>query len=617
RTNVVRLTKGRAIVAVKRPPMTDRTILRLRLQPLGEGLLGQDFWLRKVEDVMGVWIRDPKGGASYEVAASKVTNDFEVSVYCPKTYNMFTRPDEPLELSVRYRNDGKTPRKVKLGCCVYDWDGKTVFKEEHEINCLGGDVRPGRVVFETEEERGIYFAEAYVTDVESGRELAFARTNLVKLPPHEFKSTPEDSLFGISSYWDVPSIEDMQRLMDRFGIRWVRSGDQRVQHPGRVVNYHNNHGNWRNCMWPEKNRDSWVRAQMEYCAVHGGRNFEFGNEMNLAVATIGVATDGIGKCHFASNYVSWVKSFDRVMKENGYDQDVGLLGFGMAGFDHAFATRMREGGILPMLKGFCIHPPTSQFTPDYPYEHPERTKGPHPGDYPTVGSDAGGYWNCLGSIRAARDFLDKYAPGMPLWVTEMYSPSKANFIWGASMRDGASNAVLEYALMKAEGVKVGMFWQMCDGRGHDRFGINSDDLEYHFGLLNRDLSLKPSAMGYCAIAEALDRAEFAGWMKMMDEKTHGLLFRTPRGPMAVLWARWDGLLATFADRDGVCRHKEPWLNRWSTRKAVALPAKGDVTHIDEIGRARKILSADGEAKVTLSGSPCIVYGLDSDRIGVW
>ena len=54
RTNVVRLTKGRAIVAVKRPPMTDRTILRLRLQPLGEGLLGQDFWLRKVEDVRGV-----------------------------------------------------------------------------------------------------------------------------------------------------------------------------------------------------------------------------------------------------------------------------------------------------------------------------------------------------------------------------------------------------------------------------------------------------------------------------------------------------------------------------------------------------------------------------------
>lgn len=108
-------------------------------------------------------------------------------------------------------------------------------------------------------------------------------------------------------------------------------------------------------------------------------------------------------------------------------------------------------------------------------------------------------------------------------------------------------------------------------------------------------------------------------MKLDDAKTHGLLFDTPHGPAAVMWARWDGLRLTTNDVDGVVRHREPWLDRWPTKKAIRLPAVsgGDVVRVDSIGRRRTVASGDGWADVVLDGSPCIVYGLDVTRIKVW
>ena len=126
-------------------------------------------------------------------------------------------------------------------------------------------------------------------------------------------------------------------------------------------------------------------------------------------------------------------------------------------------------------------------------------------------------------------------------------------------------------------------------------------------------------MGYATAAEALEGAVFKGWMKLDDTKTHGLLFDTPRGPAAVMWARWDGLCLTTKDADGAVRHREPWLDRWPTKKAIRLPvASGfDVVRVDSIGRRRQIAANDGGTDVVLDGSPCIVYGLDLTRIKVW
>ena len=620
-TNIVQVSKGRARVRMRRPSQTDRSVTRLSCKPVAAKILPASIVLADFDDVKAVWVRHREGGVPYEVPASSVTNSFKVTIRCDRPFHLYSDPVKPMAFDISYRNLTAAPRKVKAHYTVWDWDGKVVAKKVAEAKVAANGISTRRVKFNPSEPRGLYFIEASVSDVSSGRELAFSRTTLARLPPHEFTQDAEHSVFGLSycanNFWGH---EAMQRLLDRLGVRWLRTGDERLQHPGRRVNYHNSF-NWRTCMWPEKERDSFVRAQFAYLAEHStGTRFEWGNEVNLANDAVAAAGDGIGKCHFAREYISWVKTFRRVMDEQGYSGKYELLGMGMAGFDHPFATRMRKEGALKCLDGFCLHPAGSQYVPDFPYglpgyPRPERSLGPHPGDYVTLKN----HWNFLGGLRAARDFLDKYAPDMPLWITEMYAGCEPNHPWNGSMRDGADTVLLEYALAIAERVRVAMFWVMNTGIFLDPYGVRPGNREYTFGLLSRDTSLKPSAMGYATAAEALEGAVFKGWMKLEDPKTHGLLFDTPRGPAAVMWARWDGLSLTVQDADGVVRHREPWVDRWPTKKATRLPAAsgGDIVRVDSIGRRRPLAAKGGWTDVMLDGSPCVVYGLDVARIQVW
>ena len=620
-TNIVRLSKGRVRVRMRRPSQTDRSVTWLSCRPVAADIIPASIALADFDDVKAVWVRRPEGGVPYEVLASSVTNSFKIAIRCDSPFHLYSDPGKPMAFNVAFRNLTAASRKVKVLCRVWDWDGKTVAKKASETEVAANGVFGGRVKFNPSEPRGLYFVEASVADAVSGKELAFSRTTLARLPPHEFTQDAEHSVFGLSycadNFWGH---EAMQRLLDRLGVRWLRTGDERLQHPGRRVNYHNSIP-WRNSMWPEKERDSFVRAQFAYLSERGsGTRFEWGNEVNLAPDAVAAAGDGIGKCHFAREYISWVKTFRRVMDEQGYSGKYELLGMGMAGFDHPFATRMRKEGALKCLDGFCLHPSGSQLVPEYPYglpgcPRPERSLGLHPGDYPTLNS----HWNFLGSLRAARDFLDKYAPDMPLWITEMYAGCEPNHPWNGTMRDGADTVLLEYALAIAERVRVAMFWVMNTGIFSDPYGVKPGNREYTFGLLSRDTSLKPSAMGYATAAEALEGALFKGWMKLEDPQTHGLLFDTPRGMAAVMWARWDGLCLTTADADGIVRHRDPWIDRWPTKKAIRLPAAsgGDVVRVDSIGRRRAVASKDGWTDVILDGSPCVVYGLDMTRIQIW
>ena len=613
-TNVIRLVDGRGRALVRRPLQSDQTVTRLSFKPDTQDVLPTQIVLADFEDEKAVWIRSPHGGAPFEVPASSVTNDFKVSIRCNKPFHLYSGPAELMVFEAIFKNQTSVPRKVTAECRVMDWDGKKVVERCTEADVAAGGVLRECVEFNPLEPRGIYFVESTVR--EAGRELAFSRTNLARLPPHTFTQDAEHSIFGLSAYVDVFwGHEAMQDLMDRLGVRWLRTGDRRVQHAGRCVNYQNGL-KWKTCMWKEAARDEFIRAQFAYLGEHGGKRLEWGNEVNLQKA-VAVAGDGVGKCVFAKEYISWVKSIRRVMDEQGYGNDYELIGMGMAGFDHPFATKMRESGVLAMLDGFCLHPAGSQYVPDFPYGFvtnapPERACGPHPGDRPTLF----GHRNFLGSLRATRDWLDKYAPGMPLWLTEMYAGSEPNCRWNGMMRDGADTVLLQYALAAAEGVRAGMFWVMCSGIPSDPYGVKPGNREYTFGLINRDTSLKPSAMGYAAASEALEGAQFKGWMKLEDPKTHGLLFDTPRGPVAVMWARWDGYWLTWKSKDGFVRHRDPWLERWPTKRSVPLPAAGDVMRIDSIGRGQTIASVSGVVQIPLSGSPCIIYGLDASRIGL-
>lgn len=614
--NIVRLEKGRALVKVRKLSPEGNTVLVPK--PTNASIGANECWLRSYAEHPGVWVRDENGGVPREVPEDDTEATLRVLAETDHDFNWFDDPAKPLTLRVAVSNKTEAVRDVRMAVRIRDWDGSLVADETRMIRLFPHGAVSEIVTFEPHEERGLYFAEASATDSETGEE-AFTRTNLVRLPPHEFRSTPDDSIFGIAATWLDPTPEKVQRVLDRLGVRWMRMADGRVQHAGRAANFHNNLSDWDNADWPEEEKERWAAGELRQCVVRGNRAYEFGNEMNLRGLEIGRTMDGIGNPERADVYSKWVKAFRRTMKERGFEGRVRLLGFGMAGFDLPFARAIRDSGALACLDGFCLHAANSQFAPDYPYGTPsagriERPRGSHPAEYHVPGY----FWNFFGTVRSCRDFLDANG-GIPLWVTEVYSSTWPNYEYGASMRDSADNVVLEYALLASEGVKAGMFYQLHDGVGGDRFGLKPSDREYSFGLLNRDLSFKPAAMGYCAIAEALDRATFRGWMKLVDEQAHGMLFDTPRGPVAVMWGRWDGLWLTVKPPFGPCVHKEPWIDRWPTKKRVTLPASPDgrVSRIDSIGRARCVENAGGMVQIVLDGSPCIVYGLDAAKIELW
>jgi len=136
-----------------------------------------------------------------------------------------------------------------------------------------------------------------------------------------------------------------------------------------------------------------------------------------------------------------------------------------------------------------------------------------------------------------------------------------------------------------------MWYQLFDSIWSDRLGVSDKNREYHFGLVNRDLSLKPMVLAYCTIAEALDRATFKGWLKFTDKNLRGLLFGTSRGPMAALWSRADGYL--LSKKDEHFASPEPWVGTWKTQTPVTLPAAASqVVKINSIGQAETLSTQD-------------------------
>ena len=161
----------------------------------------------------------------------------------------------------------------------------------------------------------------------------------------------------------------------------------------------------------------------------------------------------------------------------------------------------------------------------------------------------------------------------------------------------------------AEGVAAIHFYQLHDGVWHDIGGVNEKDGEYHYGLLMRDNSLKPSAMAYAAAAEALDGAKFVKYYEPEKSKVRGMIFDTPRGKLAILYDRTEGY--TLSKNSKNFGHPEPWVSSWKVKHDVKFPVSGEsITVIDPIGRARTIPAKNGKVTLTLDGAPLMVLGLD-------
>ena len=557
------------------------------------------------------------------------------SIRTDRVYHWFDDPGAPLEATLAAHAGGAEPRRVVLSHRVRDWDGALV-----STGSVAAVVGPGaawerRISFRAPPAsggRGLFFAEFSARDAASGEELAFCRTTLALLPPpaRPFSSTPEDSIFGIAAYWPIPDEESVQRLMDRMGVRWVRQGDTRLQHPPRVANRHSSvHPHkWARDGRTDAERDAWIRTNLAACVENGNPYWEFCNELNMSTLGIAMEGGGIGKALQAPGYADWVRRIAEIKRERPEWERIGLLTLGIAGTDVAFLRATATNGVWGAFAGICEHPGRGNFTPDYPYLHPENPAARAPASDKV--SPHSNFWNFLGAVRLTKESVARLdaeftpdGPPKPLWLTEVYAPTPPNGAWEDTLRNSADNALLTWLLARAEGVKAAMWYQLFDSVWHDRLGARPTDREYFFGLVARDLSFKPALMAYCTAAEALDGAAFRGWIDMSalgaPETAHGMLFDGPDGPFAAVWDRADGYVLSDL-RAKPYRAPDPWVDPWPTKTPVPLPAApgASVRAVDAIGRSRPVPAAPGPdgpaATVPLDGAARLVYGLDPARL---
>ena len=240
--------------------------------------------------------------------------------------------------------------------------------------------------------------------------------------------------------------------------------------------------------------------------------------------------------------------------------------------------------------------------------------------YWTADKDAGG-WRYLGLIRGTRRILrgELGIDNPRFHLTEVYAKTKPNDPWADSYRQSAENMLLTAALALSEpGVQTFTVHKLHEGISFDDNGINPGNMEYHYGLLHRDNAPKPSFMGYVTAAEELDGATFRQWIFRdgKDGRLRGLVYDTPRGPLALLWDRTEGYKLT--DHAPVKRkagdkffHWEPWFDHWRKKMPHAFKTTGTfLTVIDCIGRRRTVPAERGRVTLALDGGPRFVYGLD-------
>jgi len=515
-----------------------------------------------------------------------------LDIWTDHPYNIWDNASVPFAVHAQVSNTSSSVRTIETNWWARDYDGNVVGKGSMTRGFQPMESYNTTLHFPTPK-RGMVFVEV---DVKSGSNEVFRRTNLAVVPPYHFESGDE-SVFGISAMFPLPTQADAVQLLQRIGVRWLRStslsGDQ-ARSAGLDQNYHTSttpNGKTDQFSDDPTAKKQWIDDNLKKADAGAAHYWEVFNEWN----SIG----GYGKGQEASGYVSnWLQPIRSEKQQTG--AKVQIMSMGLAGMDTAFATKMHDAGGWDLIDAFGLHVGRGNYTADYP------------GDTCVAGQQCD-YWNFLESIRTANSLLAKFGP-KPLWITEVYACTQPNSWWHDSFRHAAENVVLQYALAMEEGVRVMDWYQLNDGVWYDQSGVDPTNSEYYYGLLSSDLSPKPSLLAYQTIAKALDRAVFVRWMRFPDPMAKGLLFDTPKGPVAVLWNRADGMIlnTNHVSKAKTYSEPEPWVETWKTRTPVKLLADKAVTVVDCIGRETVVPCLHGAVTVMLDGAPRIVYGLARD-----
>jgi hypothetical protein len=506
-----------------------------------------------------------------------------------RDFNLYESAGEQMELTALVANGGAA-RSVDLELWVRGFNGALL-----AATTVTGSVAAAGIWQHTftlaAPSGGIALAEVVVR---SGDDEAFARTSLAVLPSYDYQAGV-DSMFAIANYpWlQRPNADAVLDLWQRAGISLVRIAYDGG--PGLPPAAFNARGMRHNIeLQPsltvtDSEAATWAADKLAVAVGAGAGYFEVGNELNRPFNT-GDA---------AQAYVDKVLRpvFDRRAATGDL---VKLMNNGLAGMDRPWVRNFIAAGGWNLIDAFAYHPGRGNFTPDYV----------PPGDGWNTGGD-GTYWNFYGGLRQLKALMAEYGE-KEIWLTEAYAPTKPNSWWHDTYRHAAENVLLTFALAKAEGIRCVCWYQFHDSVLGMPQVADPDNVEYHYGLMNRDLSPKPSLLAYATAARTLDQATFHGWLAFPNPLTFGLWFDTPSGPAVVLWNRADGyLLNTTGQRtDWHFPAPEVWVDPWPTKTPLVVAAAATaVRQVDTIGQVRHLPVTDGKVTLTLDGAPRIYYGL--------
>ncbi|WP_112140417.1 hypothetical protein [Glycomyces dulcitolivorans] len=533
----------------------------------------------------------PKAAASIGTA-----EDLGIEVWTDQPFNLWGAAGATASVHVQVANGSQTTRAVDLDWWVKDFNG-TQLTSGNIIGSVPAAGTWNHTFTVAAPAAGIATAEVIAS---YGGQEAFARTNIGVLAPHAYQSG-SDSMFGMANYpWlQVPSADALLDLWQLAGVNRVRIAYDGG--PGLPPAAFDARGMAHNIeLQPDltvsdEAAETWAQVNTDIAISAGAECFEVGNELNRPF------NEGTAAQAYIDKALRPVREY---LDTTG--ADLKILNNGLAGMDEPWVVNFIAGGGWDLIDGFAYHPGRGNFTPDYV---------PDGGDWDAGAT--GTYWNFLGGLRKLQALMAVHGE-KEIWLTEAYACTRPNGWWNDTYRSAAENVFLTLALAKAEGIRNVCWYQFHDSVLGKPQVADPDNVEYHFGLVNRDTSPKPSLLAYATAARELDQAVPLGWLAFPNPQTKGLLFDTPAGQAAVLWNRADGYLLN-ADHDPSGRYfpaPEPWVDHWPTKTSLCVDAAGAaVTQVDCIGQRRTIQAANGCATVVLDGAPRLFIGTDlADRL---
>ncbi|GAA0933721.1 hypothetical protein GCM10009554_19190 [Kribbella koreensis] len=532
-------------------------------------------------------------------AAAGQGRDLAIELWTEQPFNLWSGPGVQMPVKVQVANALPQSRSAVLTWWARDFNGTILGSSTATVTVPA----LGTVDYTFSLSSPAYGSIVTEVSVQAGSDSAFARTNLTVLPDYDYQAG-DSCIFGIANYpWlQVPSADALLDLWQKVGIRWVRIAYDGG--PGVPPAVYDQRGMPHNielqpplplATTTDAAALAWATTSVDTAIAAGARYFEVGNELNRPWNTPGGT---------AAAYVA--KALRPVYEQvQARGATLKLLNNGIAGMDKPWLEEFHAAGGWDLIDGFAFHPGRGNFAPDY--------IPAGPGEDWDAGA-TGRYWNFLGGLRQLKALMAQYGP-KEIWMTEAYACTQPNAWWHDSYRHAAENVLLTLALALAEGVRCVNWYQFHDSVIGNEQLANEANAEYHFGLMNRDASAKPSLLAYATATRTLDGATFVRWLQLPGA-SKGLLFDTPRGQAAVLWNRTDGYILNTAGPRDDWRFPEPevWVDTWATKTNLTVCARtATVKQVDCIGQESTLTRSAGKVTVRLDGAARIFYGLDFDH----